>query len=42
MSVILNELNRCDNTAYNKRYVFGFCPVPGAEILKPLELPNKR
>lgn len=30
--------NMCDIVVYNKKYIFGLCPVTGAELLKSLEL----
>ena len=32
---------RCDIVIYNKKYIFGLL-LPGTELLKPLEFPERR
>ena len=33
----VKNYEQCDIVIYNKKYIFGLCPVSGTEHLKPLE-----
>ena len=34
---LYRSISICDIVIYNKKYIFGLCPVSGTELLKPLE-----